>query len=58
MSDANRSITYTVSDIDTDFDVIEQISIVYTYTDSPIIYKFAEQSVPSSGEVDIVLSGT
>ena len=36
----------------------EYIAIIYTYADNPTIHKFAGYSVPYSGEVTIVLSGT
>ena len=54
----SRSITYTISNIDTDYSVIEHIAIIYIDQDAPTIYKFGEQSIPSSGVVTVLLAGS
>lgn len=52
-----KSVTFRVKNIDTDYSIIQHIAILYTSLDTPTIYQFAEDSVPSSGEMDVVLNG-
>jgi len=52
-STGNKSVYYTVSNIDTSFQVIEHIAIVTVGT-STSIYKFAETDVPSDGNVEVI----
>lgn len=55
-SDA-RSVTFNVTGIDTSFDVIEHIAILYITKDVPSIFKFGEDYIPDSGEINIELNG-
>lgn len=54
----SRSVTYSISGIDTDYDVIEHIAIIYEDKDVPKIYKFNEQEVPASGSVTVTHTGS
>ena len=56
-SSKSKSVTFRVTDIDTDFDIIEHIAVVYISNNAPTIYKFGEDSIPTSGTLDVVLTG-
>lgn len=51
-----RSVTYNIKGIDTDWDVIEHVAIIYTEQDVYTIYSFDEETVPESGEVSVTCS--
>jgi hypothetical protein len=51
------SVTYTLDNLDTTYDLIEHIVILYQQKDVPLIYKFAEQFVPSSGSITVKHNG-
>ena len=55
---SNKSVTYTIKDLDSNFDIVEHIAIIYEVKDSPKIYKFKEEVVPESREVTNTLNGT
>jgi hypothetical protein len=57
-STANKSVTYTIKDLDSNFDIIEHIAIVTIDRDAPKIYKFKEEVVPASKQVINTLNGT
>jgi hypothetical protein len=54
-SAGDKLVRYTISGIDTSFNVIEHIAIV-TIGSTVTIYKFAEEAVPSDGTLDVVHS--
>jgi len=54
----SRSITYTIKDIDIDYDLIEHFAVVYSYQDNPTIVKFSEEAVPATGELTVTFNGT
>lgn len=54
----NKSITYTISDIDTDFELIEHIAVVYENKDSYSVYKFSESTIPSTGTLTVTFTGS
>lgn len=51
---SNKSVTYNIKGIDDNYDVIEHIAILYTSPGVKTIYKFREETIPSSGEVTVV----
>ena len=51
-----RSVTYTINGIDTDWDVIEHVAIVYTDLDVFNVYVFDEEIVPATGEITVICS--
>jgi len=55
-SPGTKSVTYTLKGLDTDYDVIEHIVIVYSKNGTKAIYKFDEEFVPSDGETTVVCS--
>jgi hypothetical protein len=54
----SASVTYTVTGIDQDYDVIEHYYILWETKDNPLIFKFDEQFIPDSGEVTVTHDGT
>lgn len=54
----SKAVTFKVTGIDQDYSIIEHIAVLYTVKDAPQIFKFGEDSVPSSGELEIVLDGS
>src|SRR3990167_386037 len=54
---AARSVTYSIDNIDTDFDVIEHIVVIWDYKDVPNIYKFDEEFIPESGSLTVTHVG-
>lgn len=53
---ANKSVTYTIKGLDTDYDVIEHVAIVYTSLGVYTVYKFDEEEIPTTGEVEVICS--
>ncbi len=53
-----RSVTYTLQNLDTNFDIVEHIVVFYQQKDIPLIYKFAEEFIPESGEIEVTHSGS
>lgn len=49
-----RSVTYTITGLDTDYTVIEHIIVLYDELDVKTIYKFDENSVPATGNITVV----
>ena len=47
-----KSVTFEITNIDTNYDVIEHIAILYIDKDSPSIFKFGEESIPSKGSAN------
>lgn len=56
-SSNSRSVTYTINNIDTRYDVIEHIAVIWENKDVPIIAKFKEEYIPSSGSITVTHSG-
>ena len=56
--DRRRSVTFRVQDIDRDYDIIEHIAVLYTSKDTPYIYKFGEETIPTDGTMDVEIVGT
>jgi hypothetical protein len=52
----SKSVTYTLNNLDTNFDAIQHIAILYDSAGLIDIYKFAEDSVPASGELTVTCS--
>tara|TARA_R110000796_G_scaffold43634_4_gene107185 strand:- start:2417 stop:6907 length:4491 start_codon:yes stop_codon:yes gene_type:complete len=52
----SNSVTYNIKGIDTNYDVIEHIVILYTANGIKTIYKFGEEFVNSTGETTVVCS--
>lgn len=52
----NKSVTYELVNLDTDYDVIQHIAVVYSNSGSTTIWQFAEDSIPSSGNMTVVCS--
>jgi len=52
----SRSVTYRIKNIDTDFDVIKHVAIIYTSLGVATVYEFAEQEIPGSGELEVTCS--
>jgi len=52
---SNKSVTYTISGLDTSYDVIEHIAILYNGSNVNI-FKFAEDSIPATGELSVICS--
>jgi len=52
-----KSVTFKLKNIDTDYSIIQHIAVVYTSLDTPDIYQFGEDAIPSSGEMEVVLTG-
>ncbi len=50
-----KSITYNLNNIDTSYSAIQHIAIVYN-TSGTTIYNFAEDSVPTTGSLDVTCS--
>jgi len=53
----DKGIKYFIEGVDTNYDLIEHIAIVYTAKDSPTIYKFKEEIINGRKRIDNVLSG-
>ena len=49
----SKSVTYKLVGLDTDYEVIEHVIIVYTGYDVKKIYKFNEELVPASGNLQV-----
>lgn len=52
---ANKSVTYEITDIDTSFDAIQHIAVLYSNTDTRI-FIFREENIPSSGYLEVTCS--
>jgi len=48
-----RSLTYTIKGIDTDFKVIQHYIVIYSSENVPTVYKFDEEEVPETGEIEV-----
>jgi len=55
---AARSVTWTIKDLDLDFNVIEHIAVYWDTINVPQIYKFDEDFIPLDGTIDVTLTGT
>lgn len=49
----SKSVTYKLIGLDTDYQVIEHVIIIYTGYDVKTIYKFNEELIPSSGNLTV-----
>jgi len=56
-SSANKSVTYIIENIDRNYEYMEHIAAIYSYEDSPTIYKFGESDVPKDGSIEITHTG-
>lgn len=56
-SSNSRSVTYKIDNIDTSFDLIEHIVVLYEQLDVPQVYIFKEEQVPSNGELTVIHVG-
>lgn len=52
----SRSITYNIKGLDTDWDVVEHLIVVYTDKDVFTVYSFAEEAMPSTGDLTVTCS--
>jgi hypothetical protein len=52
-----RSVTFSVKGLDTNYNIIEHIAILYEVNGSPSIFKFGEDVIPASGDIEVTLSG-
>lgn len=50
----NKSVTYTITGIDTNYYAIEHIAILTDENENKLVYKFAEGIIPSSGNMTII----
>lgn len=57
VSSGARSVTYKISDLDSRFDLVEHIVVLYQNSDVPQIYKFGEDTVPESGSLIVTHVG-
>tara|TARA_R100000900_G_scaffold28666_4_gene22526 strand:+ start:403 stop:4731 length:4329 start_codon:yes stop_codon:yes gene_type:complete len=55
-SENTRSVTFNLKGIDTSYEIIHHIAILYTVKDAPTIFKFGEDGI-TSDEMSITLSG-
>lgn len=53
----SKSVTFNLKGLDLDYSIIEHLAVLYTTKDAPQIFKFGEESIPPTGELDITLSG-
>lgn len=49
----NKSVTYEIKGIDTNYDVIEHLAIITDQSQTVTIYKFREDKVPESGNMEV-----
>lgn len=56
VSPGSNSVTYTINGLDTEYDVVEHIVIVYTKNGVRTIYKFDEEYVNSDGSTTVTCS--
>ena len=54
----DNSVTYTISNLDRNYDIIEHIAVVYSSADNPSIFKFGEDAVPSDGDIVVTHTGS
>lgn len=50
----NKAVRYTINGLDTSYNVIEHVAIIYDNTGSGFIWKFAEDSVPANGSLEVL----
>jgi hypothetical protein len=55
-TDLTKAVTYNIQGIDTDYDVIEHVAILYTDPGVATVYKFDEEVIPGSGNVTVICS--
>lgn len=56
-TNANKSVTYTLTGLDTDYDVIQHIAVVYNTNGTLAnIWQYAEESIPASGNLEVLCS--
>ena len=55
-STKTRSVTYIIKDIDTSYNTIQHIAVLYTGPDIFTVYKFDEQPIPTTGETTVTCS--
>lgn len=53
----SRAVTFSVEGIDTDYAIIEHIAVLFTSKDTPYMYKFGEDTIPSSGSMEVTIAG-
>lgn len=58
VAESTRSVTFKVEGIDTDYTIIEHLAVEYTSKNTPIFYKFGEDTVPTDGEMEVTLTGS
>jgi hypothetical protein len=54
----SSSVSYRIENIDTDYDIIEHYYIYWSSPNNPTVYKFGEDFVPPSGNIDVIHAGT
>ena len=52
-----KSVVFRVKEIDTDYSIIQHIAVLYVSKNTPKIYQFGEDSIPSSGTMDVTVVG-
>ena len=52
----SRSVTYDLIDLDTDYEVIQHIAIHYLNNGDVNVYQFGEDTIPSTGNMEVVCS--
>lgn len=50
----NKAVRYTINGLDTSYNVIEHIAIIYDNTGSGYIWKFGEDTVPATGSIEVL----
>lgn len=53
-----RSVTFRIVGVDTSFEKIEYVALVYTTLGTVNLYQFSEQNVPSDGIATVTLEGS
>lgn len=53
---ADKSVSYTINDIDPTYQFIRHIAVIYEFNNIPVIKQFKEEIIPASKSLDVVFT--